>query len=122
MVLEVLSHYGRQHPLVLLFGIFAAWKSLIILIALSSPGIGYDTSTSLRSFKNDTLPVVSDVPATFNHNWLNFVRWDAIYFTHLAEQGHVFEQEWAFGVGLSTAISWIATRKSIVHIDRVKAD
>jgi hypothetical protein len=26
----------------------------------------------------------------------------------MAEHGHVYEQEWAFGIGLSSTISWIA--------------
>ena len=109
MISTRLSDYGHQRPLVSLFGIFVAWKALIILIVLACPGIGYDTSASLLSWRNSAGSIVSDTPLSMQNKWMKFVRWDAVYFMHLADQGHVFEQEWAFGIGLSTAISWIAS-------------
>lgn len=66
--------------------LFVAWKVLILDLAIIAPGHGYDTSATL-------LPSDS-----------KFVRWDAIYFTELARRGHVYEQEWAFGKGLSTIL------------------
>ena len=78
------------HPLLSISATFVAWKSLILLIAWLAPGQGYDTSTSLL----------------FGANRL--VRWDAIYFVQKAQRGDVFEQEWAFGKGLSTLLSGIA--------------
>ena len=108
-----LSDYRHQRPLISLLGIFVAWKALIILIVLTSPGIGYDTSTCLLSWGGGVVSLaVSDMPISMQNRWLKFVRWDAIYFTHLAEQGHVFEQEWAFGMGFSTVVSWIAKGNS----------
>ncbi|KAI1880924.1 hypothetical protein JX265_001164 [Neoarthrinium moseri] len=34
-------------------------------------------------------------------------RWDAIYFIQSARRGHVFEQEWAFGLALPSVISFL---------------
>jgi len=108
MISTQLSDYEHHYPLLSLLGVFVAWKALIVLIVLASPGVGYDTSTSLLSWGRTVGPVASDTPSSMQTKWLKFVRWDALYFTHLAEQGHVFEQEWAFGMGLSTVVSWIA--------------
>jgi len=79
-----------SHSVLSISAIFVAWKSLILFIAWLAPGQGYDTSTSLL----------------FGANRL--VRWDAIYFVQKAQRGDVFEQEWAFGKGLSTLLSGIA--------------
>lgn len=79
------------HPLVTLTGVFALWKTLLLVIAWSAPGKGYDTSTTLLPDGN------------------KLVRWDAIYFVQMAQRGHVFEQEWAFGVGISTIFSAISS-------------
>ncbi|KAK4937373.1 ER membrane glycoprotein subunit of the GPI transamidase complex-like protein [Elasticomyces elasticus] len=96
-----------EHPRLLLFSIFVAWKLLIVLVALASPGVGYDTSTSLLPWYHGDQSVVSATPTASQNQWLKFVRWDAVYFTHMADQGHVYEQEWAFGIGLSSVISWV---------------
>lgn len=101
------SDYRNRRPVLTLFAFFAAWKSLIALIVLTAPGIGYDTSTSLLSGGSQN-NVASNLPQHLSSSWTKFVRWDAIYFTHMTDQGHVFEQEWAWGVGLSTTLSWTA--------------
>lgn len=67
---------------------FVTWKSLILLLARCAPGDGYDTSTLL-------LPSTSKL-----------TRWDAIYFVEKARHGDIFEQEWAFGKGLSTLLGF----------------
>lgn len=77
-----------------------------------SPGIGYDTSTSLLLHRNNEHGVkVSSTPNEMPDRLFNLVRWDAIYYVQMARMGHVFEQEWAFGVGLSGTISWLTRCK-----------
>ena len=74
---------------------FVLWKTLLFLIAIVSPGPGYDTSTTLLNSTSNGL----------SHK---FVRWDAIYFTEIARRGYVFEQEWAFGWGYTRALAILA--------------
>lgn len=83
---------SSAYPLLYLTGAFSAWKLLLLIVAWSAPGEGYDTSTSLLPHFN------------------KLVRWDAIYYVQTAHRGHVFEQEWAFGIGLSTILSTISPR------------
>ncbi|KAI4604282.1 ER membrane glycoprotein subunit of the GPI transamidase complex-like protein [Pestalotiopsis sp. 9143b] len=90
-------------PLQTLITVFVAWKSFLLLVAIgSSVGGAYDTSTTLIQ------PQVS----SFNESVLDIstklTRWDAIYFIQAARRGYVYEQEWAFGMGLPTVISAIA--------------
>lgn len=98
----------RDHPPVALTTLFLGWKLCIVVIALASPGIGYDSSTSLLSSKGSPHQILLETPTSLTSPWFKFVRWDAIYFTHISQQGHVYEQEWAFGMGISTVLSWIA--------------
>lgn len=81
---------NRLQQFLCLTAIFVVWKRLLLLVALSTPGKGYDTSTTL-------LPSLSKL-----------VRWDAIYYVQIARRGHLFEQEWAFGKGLSTLTSSVS--------------
>lgn len=77
----------RMHDALRLTGVVVVWKSLILLLTSLAPGPGYDTSTTL-------LPSTSKL-----------TRWDAIYYVSKARRGDVFEQEWAFGKGLSTLLN-----------------
>jgi hypothetical protein len=76
-----------QHPLRTLTFVFVAWKAILLLIALVSPLPGYDTSTTLLDWQG-----AHSLTA-------KFVRWDAIYFTQIAQSGRIHEQQWAWGVG-----------------------
>jgi phosphatidylinositol glycan class V len=106
-----MSSHDVHHPRRNLFGAFIAWKSFLLLIAVgSSVGPAYDTSSTLipphvSSFQGPT----KDIVATFQPSALDLAttltRWDAIYFVQAARRGYVFEQEWAFGSGLSFSIS-----------------
>nr|OQO23223.1 hypothetical protein B0A51_10408 [Rachicladosporium sp. CCFEE 5018] len=76
--------------------LFWAWKLLLILIAVVSPGPGYDTSTDLWlaiDRDTDTVPWTA-WPAQRLVSRL--VRWDALYFSTSSARGHQTEQEWAF--------------------------
>jgi GPI mannosyltransferase 2 len=102
MVFFNVTNAARDQPLTTLTVIFTLWKSLLAMLAVASPGTGYDTSTDLLDW-----PTGGSVLA-------KFVRWDAIYFTQMAKDGHVFEQEWAFGIGISGLLSRISRRTFII--------
>lgn len=85
-----------------LVAVFLLWKALLLLIAISSPGPGYDTSTGLALVKNDS---ATTLPHLVGHIANKLTRWDAIYFTTIAERDYVHEQEWAFGFGFTKLIS-----------------
>jgi phosphatidylinositol glycan class V len=96
---------------------FGLWKALIFLVVAFCPGLGYDTSTSLLLYptRNSSDVILSDVgraaaasPSNFPLP-LRFVRWDSIYFVHAAENGYVFEQEWAFGYGYTRLLASLAS-------------
>ncbi|KXT11408.1 hypothetical protein AC579_9890 [Pseudocercospora musae] len=70
---------------------FCAWKSLLLLIVLLSPGPGYDTSTHILLQQYQALS-----RSCFEQLVSKLTRWDAIYFANSSARGHVFEQEWAF--------------------------
>jgi phosphatidylinositol glycan class V len=89
----------RCRPIRSLILTFAAWKALLLLIALCSPGPGYDTSTTLALTGDTQLPG----PLTYVIGKLT--RWDAIYFVKAATRGYRYEQEWAFGWGFTRLIA-----------------
>lgn len=94
-----------DHPKRFLVLSFITWKLLLLSVALTSPGPGYDTSTVLLQSPPNLAQAKSD------HDWepasrLNrLVRWDAIYFTQLARRGYLWEQEWAFGWGFANLVA-----------------
>ena len=93
--------------LVTITATFIAWKTTLLLVASSSPGIGYDTSSSL--LEDFLAPAELTVtPFTLQHFLTKFVRWDAIYFTQIAARQYVFEQEWAFSFAFSKVVCSIS--------------
>jgi hypothetical protein len=90
-----------SNPIIKLFGLFILWKSFLLLVTILSPGLGYDTSTTLLGSAEQL--------AT------KLVRWDAIYYTKVAQRDYLFEQEWAFGWGYTRAIKLLAKCKNIFH-------
>ncbi|KAM7203880.1 GPI mannosyltransferase 2 [Rhypophila sp. PSN 637] len=87
-----------SHPIQSLITLFITWKVFLLLVALCSPGPGYDTSTTLAT-RNYQLAV----PLTYVIDKLT--RWDAIYFVKVAARGYKYEQEWAWGWGFTRLIT-----------------
>src|SRR3954463_5467385 len=90
-----------NHPVKSLVFLFTAWKAILILIAVTSPGPGYDTSTIVAYREHRPLSL-SDVVSS------KLFRWDAIHFVAIASRGNLYEQDWAFGWGLTRSISFVA--------------
>lgn len=104
-----------DYPIPNLAVLFTVWKVLLLVIAVLSPGPGYDTSTGLalssqNEYGNNGLPL--SLPPGLRHISEKLTRWDGIYFVKVANRGYLFEQEWAWGWGftksiaLSTAGGW----------------
>lgn len=98
---------GNRFSVARLSAVFWTWKTLILLIAITSPGPGYDTSTTLLDFGIAENSIFTPLSKLIQ----SLVRWDAIYFTSMAQRGHLYEQEWAFGIGISSTLSWLARRE-----------
>ncbi|KFA75769.1 hypothetical protein S40288_07905 [Stachybotrys chartarum IBT 40288] len=97
MASGILPH--QTHPRLALAAAFAAWKSLLLAIALGTAlAADYDTSTSV--FFDVVYGAGARVPALAHR----LTRWDALYFVHAAHRGYVYEQEWAFGTGLPMVV------------------
>ncbi|KAL4960444.1 DUF409 domain protein [Aspergillus stella-maris] len=94
---------------------FWLWKAVVFVAVIGCPGLGYDTSSSLLPFQgNSSTDVIS--PAENGHSSisipLKFVRWDSIYFAHIAQIGYVFEQEWAFSYAYGYIVNTLASFSS----------
>ncbi|GAO13372.1 hypothetical protein UVI_02013820 [Ustilaginoidea virens] len=92
-----------NRPIQSLTAIFLAWKSFLVAIALGTAvARDYDTSTGLffdRMYgANATVPTLA----------AKLTRWDALYFMHSTIKGYVYEQEWAFGIGLPATVGALA--------------
>ncbi|KAL5336805.1 GPI mannosyltransferase 2 [Aspergillus crustosus] len=91
---------------------FWLWKAILFVIIISCPGLGYDSSSSLLPYQgNGSVDVASfgdskDAPLPIP---LKFVRWDSIYFEHIARDGYIFEQEWAFSSTYSSLVNSLSS-------------
>jgi len=104
-------------PVLSLTLIFLAWRTTLFAVALLSPGPGYDTSTSLLF---DAMENFHGLGAqTTSESWAaslaerlarKLVRWDAIYFATVSHRGYLYEQEYAFGMGLTSVVSFLTSR------------
>lgn len=74
----------------------------MLLVAITSPGPGYDTSTDLAFASSNTN---ATLPVGLHHVAQRLTRWDGIYFVTIAARDYVHEQEWAFGYGFTKLIA-----------------
>ena len=102
-----------DRPKVALLLFLLVWKLLLLCIAIVSPSAGYDTSTTLLQSDDKLANLTSKSGLVFPLKWESLVRWDAIYFTHIAQNGYIWEQEWAFGWGFTRLIALISKGTSI---------
>jgi hypothetical protein len=98
----MLAHDAVRRPVRTLITVFAAWKLFLFLIAAGSTvGPAYDTSGGI------TLDVAGTSNGSAPALLARLTSWDAIYFTQVARRGYLFEQEWAFGSGLTIVIEYL---------------
>lgn len=105
---------STEHPILPLCVCFILWKCLLIAVAVSSPGPGYDTSTTLihglhagsQEYDFET------ICRSLSHK---LTRWDAIYFVKVAERGYLFEQEWAWGYGWTSLLFYATSGRTPVE-------
>ncbi len=102
-----------DRPKIALVLCLLVWKLLLLSIALVSPGAGYDTSTTLLQSDNKLANLTSNFGLVFTLKLESLVRWDAIYYTQIAQNGYIWEQEWAFGWGFTRFIALISKGISI---------
>ncbi|OJJ73554.1 hypothetical protein ASPBRDRAFT_194492 [Aspergillus brasiliensis CBS 101740] len=103
-----LTRNSFHHPYRSLFSVFLLWKASLLLLAILTPGPGYDTSTTLFPWHRDTSEREGVIPSTLRRISTKLSRWDSIYFTESARRGHIFEQEWAFSYSFSKFINLLA--------------
>ena len=97
-----------RYGLARLLGIFAAWKTLLLAIACTSPGPGYDKSSQILLDQHGISGTQSWFGTAIEHIILRLTRWDAIYFASGSLHGQVYEQEWAFSWAMSKTTSFFA--------------
>ena len=107
------SFHPLDRPKVALVLCLLVWKLLLLCIAIVSPGAGYDTSTTLLQSDDKLANLTSKSGLGFPLRWESLVRWDAIYFTQIARNGYIWEQEWAFGWGFTRLMALVSKGTSI---------
>ncbi|KAB5583256.1 GPI mannosyltransferase 2 [Coniochaeta sp. 2T2.1] len=94
-----------RHPVRTIIAVFAAWKLFLFLIAAGSTVVGpaYDTSASL-ALDAASAGKTNSSGSAYPKVLARLTSWDAIYYTQVARRGYLYEQEWAFGSGLTIVI------------------
>lgn len=112
MPIKLNGRWALDHPRTSLLALYTSWKLLLLCIAFTSPGFGYDTSTTLLHAKPDTSGTEIDLGWTPRIAGLSkLVRWDSIYYTQIGQRGYLWEQEWAFGWGYTQSLGAIGRGK-----------
>lgn len=111
----MVSRTWLQTPYLRLTILFGTYKIILLVIALLSPGPGYDTSTVLQlrnasGKSEDEIQGVDFVSLFTRQLAIKLTRWDALYYTKIADRGYLFEQEWAFGFGFTRLVAFTAKR------------
>ncbi|KAG6008890.1 hypothetical protein E4U21_003702 [Claviceps maximensis] len=101
-----------SRPVRSLTALFVTWKGFLLAVALGAAlAPDYDTSTALfleRMYgPNASVPLAA----------AQLTRWDALYSVHSSVRGRVYEQEWAFGLGLPALVGAIARRSTSPAVD-----
>ena len=109
----------QDSPIRSLAALFVAWKTLLLLLAVCSPGLGYDTSTSL--FYTESKQAIQ-LPLVLRYLVGKLTRWDGIYFVQSSRRGYLFEQEWAFGWGFTRVIALCSQGKQSSHCTLLQTD
>ncbi|KAI5459252.1 GPI mannosyltransferase 2 [Mariannaea sp. PMI_226] len=101
---------------------FSAWKAFLLLIAVIPACFSsdYDTSTSL--FFNILYPTPSSPSSPSSSSPVpilaaRLTRWDALYFMRSARDGYVYEQDWAFAMGLPKAVRGVGWLLAALGVD-----
>ncbi|KAL4752929.1 hypothetical protein BDW72DRAFT_169952 [Aspergillus terricola var. indicus] len=99
-----------SRPVISLSVAFWIWKAILFVAIISSPGLGYDTSSSLLPLlANGSVEAAPDNKNLSLPIPLKFVRWDSIYFVHIGQTGYVFEQEWAFSSTYGYLVNFLSS-------------
>lgn len=111
----MLSRTWLQRPYLNLTALFGTYKIISLVVALLSPGPGYDTSTVLQlrnasGRSEDEIQGVDFVSLVTRRLAIKLTRWDALYYTKIADRGYLFEQEWAFGFGFTQLVAFFGKR------------
>ncbi|KAL8703578.1 MAG: hypothetical protein Q9201_003251 [Fulgogasparrea decipioides] len=105
-----------DHPKASLTCLFCIWKLLLLTVAYTSPAPGYDTSTTILTSTTDQYAdSKSCITEILQVLVIKLTRWDAIYFTQVAQRGALFEQEWAFGWGFARFLSLVGPIRFGLH-------
>jgi GPI mannosyltransferase 2 len=95
-----------SRPLVSILTFFTVFKALLLSIAISAAvAPDYDTSTTLFFTRHAAIAGIPSAASPAQR----LTRWDAIYYMSAVRNGYVFEQDWAFGLGLPTLTAWLSS-------------
>ena len=119
--LKAWTETSLTSPYISLATLFATWKFVLLTVALLSPGSSYDTSTSLILQLREDAHLQKSTAGSSLGGWRHrlgetlanrLVRWDAIYFSTIAQRGYQHEQEWAFGYGFTRVVAVLTDCKN----------